>query len=186
MAERCAGGFEFLDLPGGSCHGLLFQDFGLECCILKLLPQDADRGMQLHAFVMGRGIEALDLLAMVFARVLNRVAERRCGVAQLSDLVGLARDGSLDSCPSLMACFFKRVAQHRDRRFKFGHIAFRTCTDALSHRIAFRLGVLKRLAQRCYRRRQMAFFAFLLTSDSIIGEDVERGHGKDPFSVTRP
>jgi hypothetical protein len=186
VAERCAGGFEFLDLPGGSGQGLLFQSLGLVCGVLKLFPQDADRGVQLHPFVMSGDVEALDLLAMVFARILNRVVERSRGVAQLSDLVGRPRDGTLDSGTSLTPSFFKRVAQRRDCRFKLGDIAFIRCTNALSRGVAFCLSILKRLAQRRYRRRQMAFFTFLLTSDCVIGEDIERGHGKDPFSVTRP
>src|ERR1700733_2223990 len=109
VAERCAGGFKLFDLSGGSGQGLLFQGLGPECCVLKLVPQRADRGMQLCAFVMGGGVDALDLLAMVFTRVLNGVAERGRGLTQLNDLVGRARDGTLDSRPSLMARFFKRV-----------------------------------------------------------------------------
>ena len=62
--------------------------------------------MQLSAFVVGNGVEALDLLAVVFARVLNRVAQRGRGVAQLCDLIGRARNGTLDSRPPFVASFF--------------------------------------------------------------------------------
>ena len=71
----------FLNLVGGTSQRLLFHGLGLECCFLELLPQDADRGVKLDRFVVSGGAEALDLLPVLLAQVLDRVPERRCGLA---------------------------------------------------------------------------------------------------------
>jgi hypothetical protein len=61
---------EFLDLAGSDGHRPLFLGLGLECCLLEPFPQSAGRGVELGRFVLGRGVEALDLLPVLVTQAL--------------------------------------------------------------------------------------------------------------------
>ena len=98
--------------------------------LLELLPQKRAAAWSCDRFVLGGGVEALDLLPVIVAQALNRVAKRLGGLAQLSDLVGRVRDGALDCRPSLMARFLECVAQRRNRGFKLGDVALIRCADS--------------------------------------------------------
>ena len=76
MARR----LEFLDLAGSGRCRFLSPDLSLERRLLKLLSQRASPGPELNRFLLGGGVETLNLLPVLVMQALDSLAQR------LSDL----------------------------------------------------------------------------------------------------
>jgi hypothetical protein len=109
-AQGLARCLEFLNLSGSDGYRSLFLGLGLECCLLEPLPQSSGGGVELGRFVLGGGVEALDLPPVLVTQTLNYIAECLGGLSELSDFCSRMREGAIGCGPFLMARFLKCIA----------------------------------------------------------------------------